>query len=156
MRGPVLAPVREIDRALLAAVVPAGRSGQDFDRQGRAPQLFPGAQTPGVGPEPDSDVRLEDGAASVEHVDAGPDAPQSVGVDVRAQRDRETRDQGLVHGQGRRRHDELAVEQLVAVAVLGEPLPHPERVAALRLDHAHNIGSAERPSQRWYGAMGKR
>src|SRR5207249_8030413 len=38
---PVLAPMREIHRALLAAVVPAGRSGQDFDRQGRAPQLLP-------------------------------------------------------------------------------------------------------------------
>src|SRR2546430_13084941 len=46
IHDPVLAPMREINRALLAAVVPAGRSRQDFYPPGRAPHTPPRAHAP--------------------------------------------------------------------------------------------------------------
>src|SRR6266568_3028614 len=79
---PVLAPVCEVNRALLVAVVAPGRWGQHFNRQGRSPELFPGAEAAGGGTETDGNVGLEHRAGPVEHVEARPDLPQVMGVDV--------------------------------------------------------------------------
>src|SRR2546430_11810668 len=78
----------------------AGTMGTALRSPGPVPGAPSGAEAAGGGTETDGNVGLEHRAGPVEHVEARPDLPQVMGVDVGRQRHGETCHEGLVKGAG--------------------------------------------------------
>ena len=113
--------MREVRRPLAVSIAFAGGRAQDFDHEQRCRQRAPG-RVRVLRRRVDGDVWLEPcGLANVHAARCAP-GPAGVraapGVQVRRQSYRDA----LVVVRRHRRHQQLAVQDLVAIAVVGQPL----------------------------------
>jgi hypothetical protein len=130
-----------VEPPLGEAVRPLAGGARHLDYQQQRPHAGP-IQRPRFLPRGHEEIRLYERVRTPGDVRRGQeDLSHGVALEIRAERDVQPTHHPLMGQPRRGRHEQLAVDGLVAVAVVGEGANHGGRVVG-RGGHAHKVGSA--------------